>query len=212
MFGIKNPFKKKYEIVELKDFSCEGMNGFTFKHPVFKGWEIKRIKKTDVDKCTINLKWPGSLGSSFVTPHVEVKQDMEIKMKISDKTPKNPQGVYYLGPSNRNINFISPELLVNINLFGTGNEDNGFSEKEFWKAVIESFRIIKVTEDQATQIVLDEAKKQRPNAKPYIAQKYFQNNVWIVEVNWEDVLDAYMQIKINAGTGEIINVSNGSRA
>ena len=44
------------QIVETRDFSCPGMSGFTFKYPVFKGWEVISIQNTNQpDECSILL-------------------------------------------------------------------------------------------------------------------------------------------------------------
>src|SRR3990167_9726166 len=55
-----NPLKKsaKYEIVKTLDFSCPSLVGFTFKYPVFKGLEIKKIDGSEESVCNIFLNEP----------------------------------------------------------------------------------------------------------------------------------------------------------
>ena len=43
----KETGKSAPQITEIKEFSCEGITGFSFRYPVFKGWEVKGIQKKE---------------------------------------------------------------------------------------------------------------------------------------------------------------------
>jgi hypothetical protein len=147
-------FKKspKYEIVETRNFSCEGMKGFTFTYPVFKGYEVGDVSpvKDEKDSCIINFK---ALPPSAIRTEVKVKkidfdphnfksETKENGNYIMRGLPYNPKGIKYLyrNESPDNIKFdISGGKGIMIEFVSFGN----FPDEQFFKTVIESFTITK---------------------------------------------------------------------
>ena len=161
VFMVTFPFfSKKYEIVETKEFSCPGMEGFTFSYPVFKGWEVENVYEgpisglADERVCTILLHDPA--------PASKVQKREEPSPRIIiDKNPalglgKSINFVSHINPSNIMYNpllreegegfvFYSETFGVKIFLLNIP-ENPGYSRDLFWKTVIESFKFIQPTE------------------------------------------------------------------
>ncbi len=155
-----NPFKKsaKYEIVETRDFACPGITGFTFKYPVFKGLEIKKIERTDEVTCSVFLNEPiinanQENGSQANSPRFSINPTpapfIQIIKKYIDGLPsatmKNKNGIFYEfiegSPVHEYAFFVGEDFVINIDLFGISHKFP-FSRKIFWQTVIESFKFI----------------------------------------------------------------------
>ena len=140
--------------VEIRDFSCAGMTGFTFKYPVFKGWEPRSnggltTKSDKVSVCEIPLNRPD--GILFEIPSVITvrkqpygKDDFEIPAEAVSNL--NPDGIMH-----RHVNdeisgtfevFYAPGFKVYIEVQSVSTE-NGFSTQQFFQTVIDSFRLLK---------------------------------------------------------------------
>ena len=151
-----NPLKKsaKYEIVKTLDFSCPSLVGFTFKYPVFKGLEIKKMDGSEESVCNIFLNEPlldinKVLSSREVIPPTPAPRFQVTKRNIpelSTADTKNAQGVFYKlvqvtgDPLYEYILFFEKDAVVSIDLFGI-DERFAFSKDVFWKTIIDSFKL-----------------------------------------------------------------------
>lgn len=162
-----NPYKKfsKYEIVETYDFSCSGIEDFTFKYPVSTSWDVQStLKKHSEDQfCFVvfNKKnnTTGSKPAQFTVQKitrpgypVHGSLPLEYPPKL---TLKNPQGIPYQGdkmnsfpgkPTTEAVNsleFYTNDFAVEIKLDGMDSLGESFSADQFFKTVIESFKLTK---------------------------------------------------------------------
>ncbi len=142
----KKPFQPK--ILETRDFSCPGMEGFTFKYPVFEGWEPSLDwKKTDQAECVLYLSDP-TLRTPEATPQVRVSKlyvaGMPGKMESPPYLSKtNPNNIKYSSDEG-NVEFwdgISALVRIEI-LAASVSGQYGFSHQIFFQTVIESFKLI----------------------------------------------------------------------
>ncbi len=110
----------QYKIIEIRDFFCPELKGITFKYPVFKDWEVKRIGSWGKDSCTMFFNWPsiidyesapkvsiqklGELGQESMVkelsggrePSENMLDDSGMKMLgIMASKKKNPAGIPY---------------------------------------------------------------------------------------------------------------------
>lgn len=87
------------------------------------------------------------------------------------------------------------------------NKENNIAEIK----ILSSPTPVKIKEWQAVKIALEIAQANNfPSPAAWI--RLLENNVWTITIYSEDVLDLYIEVKINAETGEIINVFQGSGA
>ena len=153
-YYIKYISNLKPKILETRDFSCPGMTGFTFKYPVFEGWEIKEIRPNNIhlnepDKCNIYLNWPGYI--KFEVPpaiyvHKQTRDsNVDFEILAEAASNKNPNGIPHIytedAARGNFTTFYIPGFKVHIEL-GSYSEQHGFSKEIFWKTVIESFKEI----------------------------------------------------------------------
>lgn len=149
-------------VVETRDFSCPGMTGFTFKYPVFKGWEVKKIDGS-TDKCHIWLSTEG-LAMAGLDADVGAPPSIIVSKRPVFLNPdprdhfspnivvrtdfKNPNGVYYSKFAELSgVGFympISDITYFEIEVLPPSLSQNSFSffREQFFKTVIESFKII----------------------------------------------------------------------
>ncbi|MBI2409966.1 hypothetical protein HYV30_02915 [Candidatus Kaiserbacteria bacterium] len=159
------------EIAETRDFQCEGMEGFTFKYPVFKGWEVSLIRNIsevwDIDvfknkkgmnsgpeKCEILLS-----GASLNRPE-KVKEEFQPRILVQQDQPhvaisENPHGIRYEKLSEDKYFFNLSSYAVNIELLNI-NEKYSFPKEIFWQQVIESFKIVDSNERNTSIRLEDE--------------------------------------------------------
>ena len=148
--------------VENQDFSCDGISGVTFKIPAFTNWGDIKVKKINVNFCSIEIGWsgfaeipPGALPEmkepAKPAPfYVEVKKSTAQEQEWhSAAILTNPQGIKYrffndptLGTSeNRNfVEFYLDNSFIKIES-PTINDYYGFSASEFWKTIIKTFKL-----------------------------------------------------------------------
>ena len=81
-----------YKILETRDFSCPGMTGFTFKYPVFEGWE-PYLNYSNEDRCVINFQKPSKFDSIAVSSIKVEKIAYNGVPNLS--SAKNPQNIFY---------------------------------------------------------------------------------------------------------------------
>ncbi len=159
----------EHKITEIREFSCEGMTGFSFKYPVFKGWEVKSVQKTSENGCTIWLNHPNGIEFE-VPPQINIAKIIDLNPEIDtlsgkpyhnpayvSVTPvkKNPQGVDYnfvYDPSLYveghepepgewdYIHFYGDKFGVRIWVFSI-SEEAGFSVDDFAKEIVKSLVI-----------------------------------------------------------------------
>lgn len=132
------------EIIEIKDFSCSGMVEFTFKYPVFKGWEAIGENSQGGVICNLFLN-SGELEKrgihTEVAPQIEIMKGLGVEAKIGNEIPKNINNIPYDYDKEQNfIQFFTPNFPVSISLEATYDE-YGFSKDKFFKTVIESFKL-----------------------------------------------------------------------
>ncbi len=149
-YYFMNRQKFSSKVIEYRDFSCAGMSGFTFKYPVFKKWEIKGIKNTAQNECAIFLSdevlKKNNINTEIV-PQITValtyyadKQNSSAPSYLKDT---NPNGVRY-GKSGIGYDFWvgDSSVVVKVGLVGVPTGQN-FSKGQFFKKVIETFKLIK---------------------------------------------------------------------
>ena len=132
------PFSK---ILETREFSCPGMTGFTFKYPVFRGWEVKDVTKpsSNQDRCIVWLNWPNTIRLDD-TPRIVVL--IEPIPGIPDKNGiVQDKAKVYSDAARKSFN--AKTFFVNIDISSIPDK-NGFSHDQFWKTVIESFQVFYV--------------------------------------------------------------------
>lgn len=85
------------------------------------------------------------------------------------------------------------------------------ADKKITITVSSSPSTTKISEEQAVVIAMEIAKKDKfPD--PKAAQRWFKDDVWEIDIQSETHTDIYIHIKINAETGEIVDIQRGSRA
>lgn len=165
-----NPSKKfsKYEITETTDFSCSGIEDFTFKYPVSTSWGVQStLKKHSEDQfCFVvfNKKnnATGSKPAQFTVQKITSPRypvhgslPLEYPPKLTLKNPQNTP--YQIYPSNKTdsfpdkpstevinyLTFYADDFAVEIKLDGMYSLGESFSADQFFKTVIESFKLTK---------------------------------------------------------------------
>lgn len=130
-YYIKYISNLKPKILETRDFSCPGMTGFTFKYPVFLGWEVKKIERElEIDECHIYLNQPKNV-------QLEISPQIIVSIELIPGIPDNDKAKIYSDTSRRSFN--AKTFFVNIDISSIP-DDFGFNPETFWKTVIESFR------------------------------------------------------------------------
>ncbi len=161
------PFSKKSnepKVVETKTFSCPGMTEFTFKYPVFAGFEVENIS-SDRNECIISLSQKKLSGISKIAApdiRVEIKTDDDFLSgytrdpnfpKVKMEILSNPQGMDYYAVKYLSYPQVTQELenpdeitfqismkkVVSISV--PDYSDLGFNRSLFFQTVIESFRL-----------------------------------------------------------------------
>ena len=141
-----------YKIVEIRDFACPGMTGFTFQYPVFEGWEIRGTRTLTNNECVIDLDFPvdfqidlSKKRNALVEPAPQIIVKKISSQPLARKFDHNPQGIPYLPVENARRQSTGVEFYMNgsgisIELLAI-NESFGFLQDTFWQTVIESFRV-----------------------------------------------------------------------
>jgi len=147
-FGLSS--KRKCSVVGWGEFSCPDKGAFSFKYPVFRGWEVKAVEKKSADAHIIWINWPDSIDFE-VPPQIRVNR-MDCPVVLSDSFKKNPQGTLYdyvhdlslyvkdYVPKKGSwdyLEFYSNEFLVRISRFSC--EEFGFDGDAFYKEIVNSF-------------------------------------------------------------------------
>lgn len=139
--------KSNYKVVETRDFSCPGMTGFTFKYPVFEGWEpmkgsgeedgLPEAPLQSEFECIILLQSPKEydLPTGSIAPQIKVTKDQPRVATI-----KNPHGILYENFGADDYYFNLAGFSIDIKLISVG-ERYGFSKDVLWKQVMESFKL-----------------------------------------------------------------------
>ena len=127
------------KVVEYRDFSCPGMTGFTFKYPVFEGWEGVDLSKTDQMIPTLDE----SCQMKFNQESYKDSFSIDIT-KTPHPTSMGP-AFYTDNPvsysKSKNIRYFeSKEFSVSIQVY---NDPNHFPSDVFFQTVIESFKLTK---------------------------------------------------------------------
>lgn len=141
--GIVNPLgdiSSEQKNIETRDFSCPSMAGFTFKYPVFRGWETHILSESDTI-CHIYLNqdfMSQNLDTFKNAPQIQVEK---IPHKdIGYSSLKNPNGINYFSLSGSRGYIFSPEnfsVIVTLH-----NVRDVPPDDVFFKTVIESFKIL----------------------------------------------------------------------
>ncbi|MBI2409968.1 hypothetical protein HYV30_02925 [Candidatus Kaiserbacteria bacterium] len=156
---IMNMFSKtEPQILETRDFECDGMEGFTFKYPVFRGWTFEDPRAAADGTCYIDIRSndePFSALVRYIKISAQImRNSADTNISISppfiptDNAKLNPQKVIYdRGRSDTENGTTSTYFydgsegdifMVTIELLAHGN----FPEDTFWQEVIESFKLI----------------------------------------------------------------------
>ncbi|MEO8637480.1 MAG: hypothetical protein ABI430_01095 [Candidatus Taylorbacteria bacterium] len=149
-------------VTEMRDFSCQGIDGFTFRYPVFSGWDFNRVMedttvKTNGQECLIflNDRHSQEVSAMFkadisVSKFPYGKNDFEIPVEaISHPNPNNIP-TWYMKENNSNGDY-SPDHFAYVVFYGKDykyyvnlniSAESGFPVEQFLKTVIESFKIL----------------------------------------------------------------------
>lgn len=141
-------------VIATQNFICDGIKGFVFQYPVFRGWEVLTTKSEVTNgkvECFISLH--SSLGTPtriIVTKQTYSKQDFEIP--AAAVSSPNPNSVPYIytkeelsggdyAPSHYGyVGFYGKDFKFWVSLDGI-SEKSGFPTEEFFNKVIETFKI-----------------------------------------------------------------------
>jgi hypothetical protein len=237
-----NPFTKssnKYEVVETRDFSCSGMEGFTFRYPVFRNWENITIEQSipreiikneddvsviDPNHCTMTINWSGFSEIPPMAPpemiepikpppfFVEITKLSGIDARIRADITRNPAGIEFY-QTDKQVTFIVADYFVMISLSIVVN-DEYFSSEQFFKAIIESFKLTPATVslEQASAIAQEAIVKNNPNEELVIqTEKTIQKEYgWIFFYTTKKYLETRDPKYLIPGNGPIIVTHDGS--
>ena len=122
------------QIVEIKQFKSEDIQGITFDYPIFKNYPIKRTDSKP-NNVSIFFSWPKYL-NLVVTPQISVKVEKKLS-KLIGSTPKNKNGIYYTKQTEPwpELYFQLPSYSVTIVVF----DGPGFSTEILFDKIIETF-------------------------------------------------------------------------
>lgn len=163
-FGYRY-WQNRAVVIETRDFSCPGMTGFIFKYPVFKDWEVGKITGNSKE-CNIWLNSQGftkngidtAIAPSIVVQKIEATfsdflNETQSKDRIEMGNWINPQDVIYLplpfpkgnlSDQTDEVHFyLQKENKQAIIKAALTSSKYGFSNKQFFKTVVESFRLVK---------------------------------------------------------------------
>lgn len=157
-------WQSRPKIIETRDFSCPGMSGFTFKYPVFKGWEVLSVEYSKSQaKCTILLNDTNLVENGInteIAPQIQVSVKDTIGGKYSESKEGDKYTIFSYPPNPYGINYIdfavdsneartmayafdfTKDKDVIIATAGVPYDKYGFSRDLFFKTVIESFELI----------------------------------------------------------------------
>ncbi|MFH2023989.1 MAG: hypothetical protein ABIJ10_06785 [Candidatus Micrarchaeota archaeon] len=151
-----DPSFKNFNIIEVKEFSCEDQSKIFFKYPVFKDWEVKSITKTAKDEYTIYLNWPSNIRFE-IAPQIKLRLIEERKIpdfETISSVKTNPFEVCYelvYFPSHYVKDYDPKGNWDALHFYRTTSvngalmiltfdaENHGFSKKVFADKVIETF-------------------------------------------------------------------------
>ncbi len=143
-----NPFKKKNEVTETRDFSLSNLAGF--KYPVFKGWDVQVKNGGTPISPSAEIIYSPSPDASFdaYVPYKITIQEimMEVAGGFWEKQPINPKGVTYIARSSKD-SYGNTALIfrIGINSFEISipknTNENGFSGQKVWDTILDSFFI-----------------------------------------------------------------------
>lgn len=131
--------KSDPQILETRDFSCPGMEGFTFKYPVFKGWSLSKPVLVSKNKCSITVNEDGV--------NSLIKRDIIVAIN-PDNIPSDPNSHRVEHSINKDgDNITSVEFLTSIGTVNISSGVGGSYSREllnqFFQTVIESFKLTK---------------------------------------------------------------------
>lgn len=210
-----------YQILETRDFSCPGMEGFTFEYPVFRGLEyiLRPVKE---NSCSIiirpsDFKMPDNpdvrlelaLRKISVT---KTPKDPKTPLAIPDKIYQNPNGVSYVIQSQSRL-FFAPDFYVDIDLSLVPNE-SGFSRDQFFQTVIESFKLVNDQEKLAIDLATKELEKlpRYQNWKKEgwdfqtVAKETEKSGIWLIVFDTLRATDQDITITVDVSKQSIVSV------
>jgi hypothetical protein len=166
---------QNHKILETRDFSCTGMEGFAFKYPVFKGWKVEgvsRVEQTMGINETCSIDFDGQpYKDSFKVLITKINHPTSVGPGLYTD---NPVSVSKLGDGYR---FESKEFSVDIQ---PNNTPDGFPSGQFFKTVVETFKII---EPRILEIAGEVAQQHSVNLSEYQTPSVeydSENKKWLV--------------------------------
>lgn len=141
----------KSEIIETRDFSCPGMEDFTFKYPVFKGWALSEPKLSKENRCSIVVNEEGV--NTLIKREIEIliaknsPSELQDQNNTSQFNPNNIPFIYTKENSVfeiENFGYVS-FYLKNIKVwvsFIQLSKNDGFPVDRFFQTVVESFKLV----------------------------------------------------------------------
>jgi hypothetical protein len=145
------------KIDRYETFYCLGWNDFTFRYPIFKGWQRPETKPENSNNCTIELTYfiPGSdLGAITELKILKAPAIESSKPQLSRKNQHiSPANIPYeltRDETETILSFFGEDWFVHIRLpkveSGTELNEMGSTEKVFWdeelfwKEIIKTFQ------------------------------------------------------------------------
>ncbi|MEO8637340.1 MAG: hypothetical protein ABI430_00365 [Candidatus Taylorbacteria bacterium] len=160
---IKTFVFKKSKVIETRDSSCSNMTGFTFRYPIFFGWEVMSVEDHQTKnkrgyECVITLNSPNKELISGTRPTIVVSKypysenDFEIPSYALSNPNPNKIPYTYMKEETSGAD-IAPNHFAYAVFFGENNkffvdvdglsEKTGFPVDEFFTTVIATFKITK---------------------------------------------------------------------
>ncbi len=143
---LNKPSNQNYKTVEIRDFSCPGMSGFTFNYPVFKGWKIEPYEAfaKEVNLCDLKITTLNGTVVIMIIQKTGKNYPGMTRTQIGSKI-KNSNGVEYseikiatqaLVPNQKAAyEFYGSDFSMIIGILHTIEFPN-----EFFRTVIDSFK------------------------------------------------------------------------
>ncbi len=147
IFFMFNFFKKQSEVVEVRDFLCPDAVGCTLKYPIFKNWEAMEVREV-VERAApgkeyeIVFKGPKeqTARASFVFEAINLLENEVEKLKNSNGATYVKFVDFSNGKLHSVIFPLDEEKQLAVTIFRYSPKEDGFSNENFFKILIESFK------------------------------------------------------------------------
>jgi len=132
-------------IVETKTFS--EIPGFSFEYPVFKGWEVDKVKKDSESEYSIFFKNPLLTG---VAPSMRIVKTKAF-VTLNKELKENLNRIKYAYDKEKNLlTFYITTAAFYVDIYPFGYEGDGYSGNVLADKIIDSFKLSPSPKDDAT--------------------------------------------------------------